>query len=132
MDMNTRISGLLLFAVVFATTAARAATEMLDYSGSIMNIVSEWSFGGSGPGPFALTGWVVLSSPLGMNVTDATVVPTSWSFDTPRGHFVVELCEQPDQSIRRRQRVVFIHDPKWSDSRLGYRSELKLLAGRSD
>lgn len=81
--MNAKLAGIVL--AVVAPAAALAATETLDYSGSIMSITSESSIGGSGPGPFALTGWVELGSSLGANVTNDTVVPLAWSFHTPEG-----------------------------------------------
>lgn len=82
--MDTKIAGIML-AIIVAPTMTLAATETLDYSGSIMSITGESSFGGSGPGPFALNGWVELSSPLGANVTNDAVIPVAWSFNTPEG-----------------------------------------------
>ena len=82
--MDTKIAGIML-AIIAAPTMTLAATETLDYSGSIMSITGESSFGGSGPGPFALNGWVELSSPLGANVTNDAVIPVAWSFNTPEG-----------------------------------------------
>jgi hypothetical protein len=93
-QMNAKILGITL-AVIAAPTAALAATETMDYSGSVMSITSESSFGGSGPGPFALNGWVELSSPLGANVTNDTMIPVAWSFSTPEGIVSSSFASNP-------------------------------------
>lgn len=92
--MNWRISGSALLAIIFTACAAHASPETLDYSGSLMSIVGESSFNG-GPGPFALTGSLVLSTPLGMNAIDETVVPSSWSFNTPEGILSSSFASNP-------------------------------------
>lgn len=93
--MNIRIKGPALLALAVASTAAQGASETIDYSGSTIAITSESSIGGSGPGPFALSGWVVLSNPLAANATDAVVVPTSWSFNTPEGILSSSFASNP-------------------------------------
>lgn len=93
-QMDAKILGIMLVVAV-APAAALAATETLDYSGSVMSITSEGSFGGTGPGPFALNGWVELSGPLGANVTNDAVIPVAWSFNTPEGILSSSFASNP-------------------------------------
>jgi hypothetical protein len=74
-----------------------------------MNITSESSFGGGGPGPFALNGWVELGSPLDANVTNDTVTPVAWSFNTSEGILSSSSASNPTNVC---QCVVYAHDPK--------------------
>jgi len=58
---------------------AGAQTETLDYTGAAFTPVSiNGHFGIPN-----ITGEIQLSAPLGANLTDATVVPVSWSFNDP-------------------------------------------------
>jgi hypothetical protein len=96
--MGHKILGLLAACLIAAPIAVRAQTETLYYQGSIMNgSVSESGY--APPAPFAFSGSIVLSSPLGANLNDATIVPTSWGFNSPLGELNSTFAaEQPDDS----------------------------------
>jgi hypothetical protein len=96
--MGTKIPGLLAACLIAAPIAVRAQIETLDYQGSVMNgSVSESGY--APPAPFAFTGSIVLASPLGANLNDATVVPISWSFNSPLGELSSTFAAgEPDDS----------------------------------
>jgi hypothetical protein len=96
--MGTKVLGLLAACLIAAPVAVRAQIETLDYQGSIMNgSVSQSGY--APPGPFAFSGSIVLNSPLGANLNDATIVPMSWSFNSPLGELSSTFAaQQPDDS----------------------------------
>ena len=81
--MNVKI--LCLVACGFMPMIAGAQTETLDYTGAAFTPVSINVHFGI---PY-ITGEIQLSAPLGANLTDATVVPVSWSFNDPNLSSVV-------------------------------------------
>ena len=83
--MKNKNLGLVALAWMAAPFAANSQTTLLDYQGSAFTNVSI-----SGNGSFpdvptlsSLVGDVVLSSPLGANLNNATVFPTAFSFNAP-------------------------------------------------
>jgi hypothetical protein len=74
-----KVKILCLVACGFAPMIAGAQTETLDYTGAAFTPVSINGHSGISN----VTGEIVLSAPLGANLTNATVVPVSWSFNDP-------------------------------------------------
>jgi hypothetical protein len=74
-----------LVACGFMPMIAGAQTETLDYTGVAFTPVSiNGHFGIAN-----ITGEIQLSAPLGANLTNATVVPVSWSFNDPMLNSVI-------------------------------------------
>jgi hypothetical protein len=82
--MNAKI--LCLVACGFMPMIASAQTETLDYTGLPFTPVN---INGQFVGLPNITGEIQLSAPLGANLTDATVVPVSWSFNDPALNSVI-------------------------------------------
>jgi hypothetical protein len=81
--MNVKI--LCLVACGFMPMIAGAQTETLDYTGAPFTPVSiNGHFGIPN-----ITGEIQFSAPLGANLTNATVVPVSWSFNDPNLNSVI-------------------------------------------
>jgi hypothetical protein len=78
--MDSRTLGLLVLCLAASITNA---TETLDYTGTVMSVVSEQGY--APPAPFAMSGSITLNGPLGANLNDAIISPTAWSFATPLG-----------------------------------------------
>lgn len=83
--MKNRNLGWMALATMAAPFAANSQTTTLDYQGSVLTNVSS-----SGNGSFpdvptlsSLVGDVVLGSPLGANLNNASVIPTAFSFNAP-------------------------------------------------
>jgi hypothetical protein len=81
--MNVKI--LCLVACGLTPMIAGAQTETLDYTGADFTPVTINGHSGL-PN---ITGEIQLSAPLGANLTDATVVPVSWSFNDPNLNSIV-------------------------------------------
>jgi len=82
--MNHKIQGLLTFALLGAPLAALAQMETLDYTGSpftSLSISGNLS-NGLANSVLANAGDIVLSAPLGDNLSNVAVTPISWSFDS--------------------------------------------------
>jgi hypothetical protein len=75
--MNVKV--LCLVACGLTPVIAGAQTETLDYTGASFTPVS---INGNSGIP-NITGDIQLSAPLGANLTNASVTPTSWSFNDP-------------------------------------------------
>jgi hypothetical protein len=96
--MNKKFLGFVVIVVFLAApVATNAQVTTLDYQGSIFTSVSV-----SGNGSFpdvptlsSVVGDVVLSAPLGANLSDVTLVPTAFSFNAPllnSGLFTFPCC----------------------------------------
>lgn len=81
--MNVRT--LCLVACGFVPVLAGAQTETLDYTGAAFTPVS---INGQSGIP-NISGEIQLSAPLGANLTNAAVVPVSWSFNDPMLNSVI-------------------------------------------